>query len=274
MAANEYRRLIHGGAPGALRALVELAVSGVKRVGHCRDCGAVFASKQAKRYCDACSSKRQYQYGCDHQKPIFPTTGKVRKYCYACFPKPIKKERKAHDLRYQKICANPECAKEFMCKLFQAKYCSRRCGATVNSREYQERIRDRSPRPCRFCGSVFAPTYGDSRSTYCSTECRKKYGYRATNGTTHRRRARKFGCEYECVDKIEVFERDGWRCKICGIKTPREKMGRKVKDAPELGHIRSLADGGPHSYANVQCECHRCNRIKGSRSMGQLLLPL
>jgi hypothetical protein len=172
------------------------------------------------------------------------------------------------------ICENQECKKEFLAKIQASIYCGSKCRTKANNRAKQEKRRDRSARPCGFCGVLFAPAYGDLRKSYCSAECQKKHYYRATNGTTHRRRARKFGCEYEKVDKLEVFKRDKWRCQICGVRTPKNKMGTKESNAPELGHIRSLVDGGPHSYANTQCECRGCNRSKGARSLGQLQLCL
>jgi hypothetical protein len=183
-----------------------------------------------------------------------------------------RKARTPAEPKYPRVCGNAACGRSFLAKLPGTQFCGDTCRNKVHNRRNCERKRDRSPRKCGFCEVEFAPAYGEQRSKYCSPDCLKKYGYRVTNGTTHRRRARKFGCDYEKVDKIAVFERDGWRCKICGIKTPRSKMGRRVEGAPELGHIVSLCDGGPHSYSNTQCECYPCNRAKGSRSFGQLLL--
>lgn len=279
MVAGEYKRLSVGSLKGALCALVEGKTPGI-----CRDCGASFKRKQGKRYCDDCGVRRllsKHGAKCTHPKPLFPTSGRERKLCFECLPPPDKtKPRKPHKPhkpqipRHPKICQNPACGRGFLSKLEKAKYCSLKCGAKVACRAKQELKRDRSPRPCGYCKRVFQPAYGDGRSVYCSTRCCEKRMHQKKSGSTHRRRARKFGCEYEPVDRLVVFRRDGWRCQICGVKTPESKMGRRVDDAPELGHVISLADGGPHSYANTQCECHRCNRAKGARSFGQLRLGL
>jgi 5-methylcytosine-specific restriction endonuclease McrA len=78
----------------------------------------------------------------------------------------------------------------------------------------------------------------------------------------------------EKVDPFVVFDRDKWKCQLCGVKTPLAKRGTYDDDAPELDHIVTLKDGGEHSYRNTQCACRRCNRAKGGRSYGQLLLAM
>jgi 5-methylcytosine-specific restriction endonuclease McrA len=83
------------------------------------------------------------------------------------------------------------------------------------------------------------------------------------------RRRRIQSAYIEKVDRIKVFERDGWRCRICGGKTIAQAF---KSNSAELDHIRSLADGGEHSYRNTQCACRRCNTTKGSKSLGQMLL--
>lgn len=72
------------------------------------------------------------------------------------------------------------------------------------------------------------------------------------------------------INPIKVFERDKWRCHICGIRTPKAKRGTYADDAPELEHIVSLSCGGTHTWGNVACSCRKCNRVKGAASFGQL----
>ena len=66
----------------------------------------------------------------------------------------------------------------------------------------------------------------------------------------------------ENVDPIKVFERDKWKCQICGVKTPRKLRGTINDRAPELDHIMPLSRGGAHSYMNTQCLCRKCNAAK------------
>lgn len=70
------------------------------------------------------------------------------------------------------------------------------------------------------------------------------------------------GAAIEQVDRRVVFQRDGYRCQLCGCET----SGRHpAPQSPTLDHIVPLARGGDHSYANTQCACFRCNVRKGAR---------
>lgn len=82
-------------------------------------------------------------------------------------------------------------------------------------------------------------------------------------------KARRRMAEQQSVDLISpiaVFKRDGWRCYICGVTTPRQLRGSNDPYAPELEHVVSLTDGGTHTWANVACACRRCNSAKGADS--------
>lgn len=70
----------------------------------------------------------------------------------------------------------------------------------------------------------------------------------------------------------KVFQRDGWRCQLCGKKLNPKHRGTYKDDAPELDHIIPWAAGGEHSYRNTQLACRKCNEEKGSEEMGQLRL--
>lgn len=120
---------------------------------------------------------------------------------------------------------------------------------------------DRAPRPCQECGVVFAPEYGDKRSIYCSLACSSKNARRRRH---KKERARIRGAPVEMVDPIKVFERDGWRCRICRVSTPRSLRGSCDDRAPELDHVLPLSLGGAHSYMNTQCACRRCNADKSN----------
>lgn len=134
--------------------------------------------------------------------------------------------------------------------------------------------RDRSVRRCRCCGETFAPTYGNKRRLFCSRSCLKSLNHqRADHGKSHRKRARRAGVAYETVNRVQVFERDGWRCQVCGCSTPRAWIGSQHPQAPELDHRVPIAMGGGHTWANVQTACRRCNAAKGGwRVVGQLPL--
>jgi len=129
--------------------------------------------------------------------------------------------------------------------------------------------RDRSPRPCVECGTVFAPEYGDKRQTFCSARCSAKSARRIRKP---KQRARNRSATVENVDPFKVFDRDDWRCQFCKVKTPRRLRGTYKPNAPELDHIIPLSCGGEHSYRNTQCLCRACNAQKSNNPLGQLRL--
>lgn len=135
---------------------------------------------------------------------------------------------------------------------------------------------------CSVCGVQFRRRIGFLR--YCSDHCRvigyKEVSYRNKNteiGRAARRRAkaRRKAIERgangaESIDPIAVFERDKWRCHICGVKTDRRLRGTSEALAPELDHVVTIADGGLHTHGNVACSCRSCNQSKGAASFGQI----
>ena len=128
---------------------------------------------------------------------------------------------------------------------------------------------------CHVCGETYARLRAWQRT--CSRDCEAKQVERVIAAARKckkaqkaKRRAIKKGALAESIDPIKVFERDKWRCHICGKKTRKELRGSSHADAPELEHIVSLADGGSHTWGNVACSCRACNCKKGSASFGQL----
>jgi hypothetical protein len=125
---------------------------------------------------------------------------------------------------------------------------------------------DRRVKLCRDC--VIAIRRANNKANKGSAcQKRSKRIYKA------RRRALERGAKADRIDPIAVFRRDKWRCKLCGVKTPQELRGTYEPNAPELDHVQSLADGGEHIWANVQCACRQCNIEKGAKSLGQFHLP-
>lgn len=148
--------------------------------------------------------------------------------------------------------------------------CSPACKA---ARKLLSNNRDRSPRRCHHCSTEFALPAGSRRRFYCSRSCCRSAQKRKDIHKNHRARARRFGVEYEPVNRLKLFQRDGWRCQVCGVSTPRSLIGTFKDTAPELDHRVPLALGGGHTWANVQCACRRCNLKKGGTVIaGQLPL--
>ncbi len=57
--------------------------------------------------------------------------------------------------------------------------------------------------------------------------------------------------------RFSIYERDGYRCRKCGISDRYAQL--------EIDHIIPIAKGGKTTYDNLQTLCHRCNVEKGDR---------
>lgn len=245
----------------------------------CGTCGAVFVGYLRQKYCCArCGSEAKYSRKRLTERRLGPFNCE---HCYQSF--------------YAK-------------KRTEAKFCSRQCafdrlGIVAGERAALRRIqrankissvRTRSKVKteasalrriasawrlskgiCHVCGEPYARLRAWQRT--CSRACDAEHARRQIELVRkHRkiakakRRAISKGAEADNIDPIKVFERDKWRCHICGKKTPRELRGSMHNDAPELEHIVSLADGGSHTWGNVACACRECNCAKGAASFGQL----
>lgn len=123
---------------------------------------------------------------------------------------------------------------------------------------------------CSPCVQMKAEQY---RRAYKKEYRKTEVGKALKKAEKTKRRAKENAVIHKVKPK-DIFERDKWTCQLCGIKTPRKLRAAYVDNAPELDHIITLAEGGDHTYANLQCACRRCNMLKGSRSKGQLGLDL
>lgn len=101
----------------------------------------------------------------------------------------------------------------------------------------------------------------------------RKYASRADKDRhyLYLRRARLASAVSESIAAKDIFDRDGWRCGICG-----EKVDKRLKwPAPRsasLDHIVPISAGGTHVRSNVQCAHLGCNSRKRDGAGGQLRL--
>ncbi len=71
----------------------------------------------------------------------------------------------------------------------------------------------------------------------------------------------------ERFKRREIFQRDGWRCQLCGKKVSlRHRAAHQLY--PNLDHIIPITRGGQHTRVNTQCLCRRCNIKKGAKLGG------
>jgi len=105
----------------------------------------------------------------------------------------------------------------------------------------------------------------DYDQTWCKANPDKK------RSNDQRYRAKKRGVDLKKFSNIEIFERDGWMCGICG-----QKINRKLKwphpRSKSLDHIVPLSRGGAHIPQNVQAAHLRCNLSKHAGGGAQLKL--
>lgn len=124
---------------------------------------------------------------------------------------------------------------------------------------------------CSTCGERFRP-YKPNRENRAKGWPPKQCGVckRGRHYTTTPRRPNDVVPSYAL--KTKVFERDGYRCHLCGKLAPKKYRGGTHDLAPEADHIISYSDGGRAILENLACSHRKCNRRKGRKSRGQLLL--
>jgi 5-methylcytosine-specific restriction endonuclease McrA len=87
-----------------------------------------------------------------------------------------------------------------------------------------------------------------------------------------RRRAQKAGVYSEKFHHVEVYERDGWICGLCGVPVDQDRRYPDISSA-SLDHIVPLSYGGPHTRDNTQLAHLGCNLTKGASTSGLEVIP-
>ena len=123
--------------------------------------------------------------------------------------------------------------------------------------------RPATPRPCAGCGIEIVKRCGRRDRSFCEP-CRI-IQYRAVHDAAKaRRRAQMTDTRSEPVQRMRVFDRDQWCCRLCG--DPVDRSARVPNHhAPTLDHIVPLSAGGAHTYANIQTAHFICNSLRGAR---------
>ena len=105
----------------------------------------------------------------------------------------------------------------------------------------------------------------------CSAPCRAALAGR-TSGTGKydwardaANRARQAGAHIiEVFTDIEIHERYGWMCYLCGTAVDR-RVDPLHPDAPSIDHMVPLSKGGQHTRSNVARAHLHCNSSKQDR---------
>lgn len=120
-------------------------------------------------------------------------------------------------------------------------------------------------RTCKICGRLFVKPYGSKSYLFCSSECQERNKKDSAYHTKIRRDSRLKNQHIERVYRKKVFERDNWRCQICGKKVKADASCPHPK-APTIDHIIPISEGGEHSYRNVRTAHFICNSLRGSNA--------
>lgn len=250
---------------------------------HCERCGSMIMAcapdrRFCSRKCHIAARRKRRECQCQHcGRRYMPKAVGRTTYCSRECAFGARRARAAERARAQGEVAPTECAE---CgnpvASRRAKYCSDGCRRAVARRRERRRaaakvVRRAGAIRCPGCGVTFRPKYGDKRRRFCSRLCARREERRKRGPETHRTRARRFGVEYEPINRMKVFWRDRWRCGIC-----RDKIDRRLKHphpmSATLDHIVPMSEGGPHRYENVQAAHWLCNVSKGNGSAGEQLL--
>lgn len=148
------------------------------------------------------------------------------------------------------------------------RYCSKACAYAYRYQiDYVQKKQEKHR--CKECKRLFSPKFGNKHRIFCSDVCCKKYSKRQGKQVRRdRERSSRYEVtEFEKVNRLRVYERDKWMCRICGEPVNRKQKAPDPR-APTLDHIVPLAAGGAHAYSNVQCAHFICNSRKGARPQG------
>lgn len=167
------------------------------------------------------------------------------------------------------------CAESFLVRPTSTQMtCSRACRAKRLSLQLRGKKYQRLPAQECICQRCEQPFLSHQKGRLKCSRCVKAMSPSRCHGK-HERRAKRAGVPYVYgIKPHAVFERDAWRCQLCGCKTPKRLRGRMVDRAPELDHIIPLSKGGGHVWVNLQCVCRKCNMKKNDKPLGQLRLAV
>jgi 5-methylcytosine-specific restriction endonuclease McrA len=143
-------------------------------------------------------------------------------------------------------------------------FCSQRCANAVSARRSKLGVNGKGPKACATCGQTFDAVRATHR--WCSRQCRNRH----FGLVRARSRSKPSAAMY--TDR-EIFERDSWRCHICGKKV-RQDVPRLHDEGATIDHLVPTSLGGEDEPANVATAHWKCNRDKGTRAVGEQLALL
>lgn len=124
--------------------------------------------------------------------------------------------------------------------------------------------RKREPRPCRYCGTIVMMSWQQIK---CGADaCNLTHNAARIKPYVNARRAQRREAPFDMFDPFDIYDRDGWVCKLCG--DPVDRGARfPAPLSVSLDHIVPLSKGGHHTRQNVQCAHLLCNTKRGNRDI-------
>lgn len=201
--------------------------------------------------------------------PVLQTgRGRPRRFCSDTCKARLHNKRAR---RAQKPLAQPStetcawCGETFVAKRRNRIYCY---DTWCRQNAYQSRKANGEPgrvgeftRACDECGEDFSATYPSAR--WCSKHCANAHWGRVRSRT-------RGALPSESYADREIFERDKWRCHLCGKKVRRD-AARTDPLGATIDHLMPLSLGGADVPANVATAHYRCNNEKRARAMNEQL---
>lgn len=223
----------------------------------CAECDASFCrANMQQRYCSSrCRASAAAKRRGGWYRKMRPAEGPLRRECATC-------------------------GEPFATASGARRYCSDRCKWRAKARRqhgHQPRI-DRGGR----CSVTDCPKAHLARG-YCPGHYkawRRSQGFvDASEGAgrksskRHIARAKRYGVPWERFKPVEVFERDGWICGLCGDPVDPD-LEHPDPLSVSLDHITPLVQGGGHLRDNCQCSHLTCNlrKERGPRQAAAVLV--
>lgn len=145
--------------------------------------------------------------------------------------------------------------------------------STHYNQQHQPDRHHASTTNCTVCGTTVRRPKRADRRPVCSVTCRSALsGYDGSStgyswAKDAAQRAREAGATVvELFDREQVFDRDGWTCRGCGVDVSLDVDALDPGSAT-VDHVVPLSRGGEHTMANTQCLCLMCNSTKQDRTM-------
>ena len=258
-------------------------------ITHCQKCGKQLTSRQR-------STRQKY---CSRECAGSPLVKNKTAICLNCGKSFLLRERRttANGKYYGKFCSR-ECCFEYKkkhpknvpkCRVYfnkclwckkewtsnnYAKFCCSQHNNIYrwnNNKEenlrkhrlYERKARNVKKRVkcCKECGKLFETYY--SRKKFCSKGC-AQISARSKRFKRKQLMSKKVRGPFDYITWKHLLLRDGGKCQICGRRVKKKYQSKDLL-SPTVDHIIPLADGGTHTWDNVQLACSECNSKKGNR---------